>query len=199
MMLTSSFAHSGKTFVSANLGMSFAIKEKKVLVIDLDLRKSSLSTLVDKPNIGISDYLSENLSEIDDIIVKGKLHSNLDVIPVGTTPPNPTELLFSDRLEQVISAMKSRYDYILIDCPPLDIVADASIINKFCDMTVFVIRAGLFNKMLLPDVEKLYQEKRYNNMVVVLNGTYEDRPGYGSYGYGHGYGYGYGYGYYSNK
>lgn len=200
MMLTSSFPHSGKTFVSANLGMSFAIKDKKVLVIDLDMRKSSLSTFVNKPALGIADYLSENISEIDDIIVRGKLHPNLDVIPVGTTPPNPTELLFSERLEKVVASMNSRYDFILIDCPPLDVVADASIINKLCDMTIFVIRAGLFNKMLLPDVEKLYQEKRYNNMVVVLNGTYEDRPGYGnSYGYGYGYGYGAGYGYYSKK
>lgn len=190
MMFTSMFAHSGKTFVSANLAMSFAIKEKKVLIIDLDMRKSSMSTFVNKPLIGIADFLSENLDNIEDAIVKGALHPNLDVIPVGTTPPNPTELLFSDRLKSVIEEMSNRYDCILVDCPPLDIVADASIINKLCDMTIFVIRAGLFDKVLLPDLEKLYQEKRYNNMVVLLNGTYEDRPGYGAYGYGYGYGYG---------
>lgn len=206
MMLTSSFAHSGKTFITANLGMSYAIKGNKVLLIDLDMRKSSLSSFVGKPKLGVADYLSGNSDNFEEFIVKGSLHQNLDVIPVGTRPPNPTELLFGEHLENLIVAMREKYDLILIDCPPLDIVADASIINKLCDITVYVIRAGMFNKALLPDIERIYQEKRFNNMVMVLNGTYATARTYGSnygygygYGYGHGYGYGYGYGYYTKK
>lgn len=191
LMFTSANAGSGKTFLSMNLAMSFAIKEKKILVIDLDMRKASLSAFVNSPTMGISNYLSERTDDINCVIVKGKLNPNLDVIPVGTIPPNPTELLFSDRLEQLLAVMKQNYDYIFIDCPPVDIVADSAIINKFVDMTVFVIRSGLFDKSMLPDVERNYTEKRFKNMVTVLNGVYDDGHGYGHYGYGYGYGYGY--------
>ncbi|MDD7717669.1 MAG: GNVR domain-containing protein, partial [Bacteroidales bacterium] len=98
IMFTSSNAGSGKTFISMNLATSFAIKDKKILVIDLDLRKASLSSFISTPPIGISDYLSGNIDDFENIIVKGKTHPNLDVIPVGTIPPNPTEILFSERL-----------------------------------------------------------------------------------------------------
>ena len=113
---------------------------------------------------------------------------------------HPTELLFSEKLEQTVAELKQQYDYIFIDCPPLEIVADASIINKLADMTVYVIRAELFDKRLLPDVEKYYQEKRYKNLNVVLNGTIMEQGGYGYHRYGYGYGYGYGRRYgYGNK
>lgn len=190
MMFTSANAGSGKTFISMNLALSFAIKGKRVLAIDMDLRKASLSTYVASPTIGISNYLSEHIDDVEKIVLRGKLNDNLDVIPVGTIPPNPTELLFSERLEQLIEKMKGEYDYIFIDCPPIDIVADSAIINKFVDLTVFVIRAGLFDKSMLPDVERNYTEKRFKNMVTILNGVY-DTGHSGYYGYGYGYGYGY--------
>ena len=186
LMFTSSFAGSGKTYISANLATSFAIKNKKTLLVDLDLRKGSLSTFVGTPNRGISDFLSGHVDNIDEVMVKGSINPNLDTIPVGTTPPNPTELLFNEKLTEMMEEMRTRYDYIIIDCPPLEVVADASIINKMCDMTVFVIRSGLFDKSLLPDIEKLYQEERYKNMAVILNGTYDEGLGYGYHGYGYG-------------
>ena len=191
VMLTSSNVGSGKTFISTNLATSFAIKGKKTLLIDLDLRKASMSTFVDSPQRGISDYLNGQYEKIDDVIVKGRIHNNLDVLPVGTIPPNPTELLFSERLSSIINRMRNEYDLIVIDCPPIEIVADASIINNMVDVTVYVLRSGLLDRHMLPEVEKYYTEKRFNNMVLLLNGTTEESNGYGYRRYGYGYGYGY--------
>ncbi len=194
IMFTSANPGSGKTFVTMNLATSFAIKNKKVIVFDLDMRKASLSTFVDSPETGISDYLSGSVENFESVVVKGKTNPNLAVVPVGTIPPNPTELLFSERLEKAFSIAREQYDYIFIDCPPLDIVADASIINKFSDLTVFVIRAELFDKSMLRDVQKNYDEKRYKNMMLILNGTVAESNGYGYHKYGYSYSYGYGYG-----
>lgn len=191
VMLTSSNVGSGKTFISTNLATSFAIKGKKTLLLDLDLRKASMSTFVDSPQRGISDYLNERYDDIEDVMVKGRIHENLDVIPVGTIPPNPTELLFSERLSQLISKVRGTYDIIIIDCPPIDIVADASIINNHVDVTLYVLRSGLLDRQMLPEIDRYYSEKRFNNMVILLNGTTEESNGYGYRRYGYGYGYGY--------
>ena len=192
VMLTSSNVGSGKTFVSTNLATSFSIKGKKTLLVDLDLRKASMSTFVDSPQRGISDYLNGQYDHIEDVMVKERIHKNLDVLPVGTIPPNPTELLFSERLSSLIKSMRDIYDIIVIDCPPIDIVADASIINNMVDVTIYVLRSGLLDRHMLPEVEKFYTEKRFNNMVLLLNGTTEESNGYGYRRYGYGYGYGYG-------
>lgn len=192
VMLTSSNVGSGKTFVSTNLATSFAIKGKKTLLIDLDLRKASMSTFVDSPQRGISDFLNGQYDKIDDVMVKERIHKQLDVLPVGTIPPNPTELLFSERLSSLIKRMRDNYDIIVIDCPPIDIVADASIINNLVDVTIYVLRSGLLDRHMLPEVEKYYADKRFNNMVLLLNGTTEESNGYGYRRYGYSYGYGYG-------
>lgn len=190
VMLTSSNVGSGKTFISTNLATSFSIKGKKTLLVDLDLRKASMSTFVDSPQRGISDYLNGQYDRIEDVMVRERIHKNLDVLPVGTIPPNPTELLFSERLSSLIKSMRENYDIIVIDCPPIDIVADASIINNMVDVTIYVLRSGLLDRHMLPEVEKFYTEKRFNNMVLLLNGTTEESNGYGYRRYGYGYGYG---------
>lgn len=189
IMFTSTNPGSGKTFVSANLATSFAIKGKHVIIIDLDLRKASSSSLVDSPPQGVADFLSERADDLDRLIVKGKISPNLDFLPVGTIPPNPTELLFSHRFEDLIKTLRELYDLVIIDCPPVEIVADASIINKFCDMTVYIIRSGVMERSMLPEVEKYYTDGRYKNMSVILNGTNKENSGYGRYGYTYGYGY----------
>lgn len=183
-MFTSFHPGSGKTFISMNLAVGMAIKGRKVVVIDLDMRKASLSRYFRSPRIGVSDYLSHRAESLDEIILKKTIHPNLDAIAVGTLPPNPTELLLDNRFCRMLEELRSRYDYIYIDCPPLDIVADASIIGKMADMVLFVIRAGLMDRRMLPDVERVYQEKRFKNMAVILNGT--DRL-HGKYGYGYRY------------
>lgn len=189
IMLTSANPGSGKTFIAMNLATSFAIKGKKVLVIDLDIRKASLSTYIDSPHTGISDYLSGQTDTWQKIIIKGKTHPNLDVIPVGTLPPNPAELLSDEKLAQMLNALRSEYDYIFVDCPPVEIVADASIINKLTDMTLFIIRAGLLERVMLPEIERFYTEHKYKNLSLILNGIENT---HGRYGYRYGYSYGYG-------
>ena len=201
IMVTSMNPGSGKTFITMNLATSLAIKGKKVLSIDLDLRKASLSTYIQSPSKGVTNYLIGQVNTYDEVIVKGNTHPNLDILPVGTIPPNPTELLFENHLEQMLSELKNQYDYIFIDCPPVEIVADTSIINKYVDQTLFVIRAELLERVMLPEIEKFYQTHKYKNMFLLLNGTTDayTRYGYHKYGYRYGYHYGYGSGYHHNS
>ena len=194
IMVTSANQGSGKTFLTANIASSFAIKEKRVAALDLDLRRATLSHFVDKPENGISDYLNGSINDWHKIINRIEGHDGLDILPVGTIPPNPAELLYSPRLQQLLESLKKEYDLILLDCPPVDVVADASIIAKWADMTVFVLRAGNIEREMLPVVEGYYQDKKFNNMTILLNGTMaQGRYGYHRYGYNYGYGYGYGY------
>jgi capsular exopolysaccharide synthesis family protein len=203
VIMTSSFnPGSGKTFLGMNLAISYAIKGKKVVVVDLDLRKASLSTYVDSPKQGVAAYLNGDVKDFHEVLVCGTLREGLDVLPCGVLPPNPAELLYSANLEKMIKTMREEYDYVFLDCPPVEMLADSSIINKFVDLTAFVVRAGLFERSLLSKLDEMYKEKRYKNMALILNATTVLGSGYGKYGYGkygygkYGYGkYGYGYGY----
>jgi capsular exopolysaccharide family len=195
IMLTSINPDSGKTFITMNLAASFTIKRKKVLVIDLDMRKALLSGYIQSPKTGIADYLGHQLDDWRSVIVKGEIHAGPDVLPVGTIPPNPTELLFEERLGQMLTELRSEYDYIFIDCPPVEIVADTSIINQLVDMTLFVVRAGLFDRAMLPEVEHFYTSQKYKNMALILNGTVQADARYGYHRYGYSYGYAGGAGY----
>ena len=197
IMLTSVNPGSGKTFLTMNIATSFAIKEKRVICVDLDMRRASLSEYVNQPKKGVSDYLNGKVADWHDAKYAVGGYETLDVIPVGTIPPNPAELLFSPRLQQMLDDLRREYDLIFIDCPPVEIVADSSVIAKFADMTVFVIRAGLMEREMLPVVEGYYNDKKFNNMSMLLNGTTAagSRYGYHRYGYHYGYAYGYGGGY----
>ena len=189
IMLTSFNPNSGKTFVITNLVTSFAIKRQRVVAIDLDLRKASLSAMVDKPKIGIADYLSGVTDSFDDIVIRNATHDYLDVVPVGTIPPNPTELLFDERLGKLLDELRNQYAYILLDCPPVEIVADATIVGRCADSTLFIIRAENLDRNLLPDVQKYYDDNRLPKMSIILNGTNEGFSYYGSGRYGSRYGY----------
>ncbi len=198
MVITSFNPGSGKTFLTMNIAASLAIKEKKVLVIDGDLRRGSTSAYVSTPKEGLSDYLNGRADRLEDLIVTDPQFASLHVLPVGTMPPNPTELLFKDRMKQTIDEVRSRYDYIFIDCPPVEVVADAQILEKFADRTIFVVRAGLLDRSMLTDLQTLYDEQTYKNMSIILNGTESSGGRYG-YHYGYHYGYAYGYHYGSDK
>lgn len=189
-MVISANPASGKTFLTMNLAVSLAIKKKRVVVIDLDMRKAATSKYVHKPQVGISSYLNGQC-ELSEIIYRYN-DTELDVIPVGMLPPNPTELLYDNRLGEAIEQLRKDYDYVFIDCPPVDIVADSSIIAPFADISLYVIRAYLLERSMLPDVEQAYRSQRYPNMYMVLNGT-ESGSGYGYRKYGYRYGYRYGY------
>lgn len=200
--MTSFNPGSGKSFVSMNLGMAIALKGKKVLIVDGDMRHGSTSAYMGSPAKGLADYLGGAVSEVDTLIVKTPECQNMQVLPIGSIPPNPTELLESPRFGELIGELKSRFDYVIIDCPPIEVVADAQIIDKFADRTFFVIRAGLFDRSMLSELDRLYEEKKYRNMSFILNGSRNDQGRYGyshTYRYGYGYGYGYGYNYGEKK
>lgn len=191
-VVTSFNPGSGKSFLSMNIAMSFAIKGKKVLVIDGDLRHGTVSAYVGSPKKGLSDYLGYEETSWNELLITDKKYPNLHTIPVGTIPPNPTELLEDKSLATLIQALRNEYDYIFIDCPPIDIVADAQIIEQYADRTFFVVRAGLLDRSLLSELENIYQEKRFKNLSIILNGT-ESTGGRYSYRYGYSYGYHNGY------
>jgi len=212
IMLTSFNPGSGKTFICGNIASSFSIRGSKVICIDLDLRRGSLSEFVDSPKQGITNYLSAQLDDYKQLIVhynfndeqeesKSANNAVLDFLPMGKIPPNPTELLYSPKLKPMLQELRQQYDYIFIDCPPVEIVADASIINQEADVALFVVRAGLLERAMLPELQKNYDEKKYKNMALLLNGTdAEHHYGYKRYGYGYGrYGYGSGKDYYGSS
>ena len=194
-VLTSFNPGSGKSFLAINIAISFAIKKKKILVIDGDLRHRTVSSYVDSPNKGLSDYLNNQIEDWKEIIVSYKGYTNLHILPIGTIPPNPTELLEDSKLAMLIEALRPEYDYIFIDCPPVDIVADAQIIEKWADRTIFVVRSGLLDRSMLSELENMYTGKRFKNLSMILNGT--ESTG-GRYGYRYGYHYGYA-SYYGSK
>ncbi len=188
-MLTSYNSGSGKTFLAMNIATSLAIKDKRVLVIDGDLRTAGLSRYIGNPKLGLSNYLGRHTDDIDSIICHYETCTGLDIMPSGVVPPNPAELLASDRLPRLLAEMKKRYDYIFVDCPPIDAVADTSIISHYAERTLFVVRAGKLERAMLADLEKLYKSGRLNNLSVILNGTRNAGTPY-AYRYGYSYGYG---------
>ena len=186
----------GKTFISRNLAMSLSYAKKRVVLVDLDIRKATLSHHFHTHSAGVTNYLADPTVTVDDIV---KTQERFDIIGAGMSAPNPAELLMDRRLDELMAELRKRYDYVIADNVPVGIIADAAIANRVADMTVFVVRAGKLDRRQLPDLEKLYQDRKLNNMALVLNGVDPKRPGYG-YGYGYGYGhYGYGYGYGKKK
>ena len=192
-LITSFNPGSGKTFLTLNIAAAFAMKGRRVLVVDGDLRHGSASAYVHSPSLGLSDYLGKREEDLKKLVVEKEDCPGLFILPVGTIPPNPTELLAEPRLAELIDRMRTQYDYIFIDCPPVDIVADTQIIEKLADRTVFIVRAGLLERDMLPELQRKYDEKRFKNMAIVLNGTEGGGSRY-SYRYGYKYGYKYGYG-----
>ena len=193
IIFTSFNPGSGKTFCILNTAMSLAIKGERVLVIDGDMRHASLSNYVDSYEIGLSNYLAKEVNTLSEIIIEDKTHPSLHIIPTGTIPPNPTELLESDRLAALLKEAEGKYKYIFIDCPPIDIVADTHIIEKHATNSIFLIRCGLLERAMLSEIENLYTEKKLNNLSIILNGIDMKAGKYGyKYGYNSGSNYSYG-------
>lgn len=197
LMTTSMNPDAGKTFVMANLAAMMAFAGKRVLLIDLDIRKGALTRLFGgKRKTGVTHYLVGQAEQVRELIHPVAGCDKLDIIYSGAVPPNPAELLMSNKLDELVAQVKEDYDYVLIDNVPMAVVADAAIVNRLADMTLFVARAGILDKRQLPDIERIYQEGKMKQMALLLNGVKEEHAGYGRYGY---YGYGYGYGYQDKK
>lgn len=189
LAVTSFNPGSGKSFISMNLAVSLAIRDKRVLVIDGDLRHASQSQYMRPTKVGFADYLARRTDDLAGIIQQSNNTPTLFALPVGTIPPNPTELVSDPRFEQAVRKLREEYDYVIIDCPPVEIVADTQIIERCCDRTLFVVRAGLLQRTMLPELEAIYQGGKLRNMAMILNGS--SSAGSGRYGYRYGYKYGY--------
>lgn len=171
--ITSEIAGEGKSFLTVNLASTLALIDKKIIVVAADLRKSKLHKTFDKDNNkGLSTYLS-NQHQLDQVIQKTEIE-NLDFIPAGPNPPNPSELLHSPRMTQIIKELSSRYDFVLIDTAPVGLVSDSIPIVRQADINLFVIRSGVsrFTAATIP--ERLSREYNLNNVVIVLNAFSDD-------------------------
>lgn len=189
IQVTSSTPAAGKTFVSTNFAVTLAMSGKKVLLIDLDLRRRTLTKQMGHRSDpkGLTAYMSGTIDDVKQVISKSRLHDNLDMMYAGLQPPNPAEMLLSERLDELFSKLREMYDYVIVDSVPAMAVADAMIINRLADLCMYVIREGVSDCRQLPDIEHLYREQKLANMCIVLNGSHYTKRGYG-YGYGYGYG-----------
>jgi tyrosine-protein kinase Etk/Wzc len=194
LLFTSSIGGEGKSFVTINLGASLAYFDKKVIVVGLDLRKPALHTRLGIDNDrGATNYFIGQAG-LSSLIQTTAVHPNLDVLVSGPLPPNPSELLGNGRLPQLISELKKRYDYVLLDAPPFGLVTDAALIADYADATLYVVRHNYTLRDHLRRIADLQRSRRFGNLSIIFNGV-----NYGAgYGYGYGYG-GYGYGYYADE
>lgn len=185
---------SGKTFITANLAMSMAFSNMKVIVIDLDLRKGTLTKRcgIGIRQKGISGYLSGKFNDIEECVYSYGEECKVDIITSGALPPNPAELLKNNKLDKLIEDLKVKYDYILLDNPPYGIVVDAFVCTRLTDQSIYVIRSGLFDKRQFPELQELYDSNRLKNMSIILNAIDYQKVGYG-YDYSYVYKYGYNY------
>ncbi len=188
VLVTSSINGEGKSYVATNTALSLAILGKKVVLVGMDIRKPMLAQYFGLTNNGhLTDYLAEPEVEVDDIILPSGEHKNLDIIPCGTIPPNPSELLQTERVDKLFAELRRRYDYIIVDTAPLALVSDTYQLDRISDIALFVFRYKYTPTDMIDYVNGVIDQKRMHNVVCVLNGIKNSHAGYG-YGYGYGYG-----------
>jgi len=195
-LITSNISGEGKSFISINLAISHTLTDKKVALLELDLRKPRLSNLLDvSRDPGISNYLVGKIP-IEGIIKETKI-KNLFVVSAGAIPPNPSELILSNKFKEMMEELKKKFDYLIIDSAPIGPVSDSLLLKDYADTTIFVVRHNATPKMYLKLIDNLSKQNKFKNMCIVFNGLKRrgigGNYGYGSYGYGN-YGFGYGYG-----
>ena len=195
-LVTSSISGEGKTYIAENLAIVFAKSDKKTLVIGADLRRPQLYTDFSLNNdLGMTSHiLGDKL--LNEVIIKSNI-KNLDILISGPVPANPSDALLNKKFKQMLASLKEQYDIIILDTPPLGLVADALTLMQFSDINLYVVRQNYTQKGILAYVNDLFVKNRVGDLQLVFNDVKE---GSGAYGYGYGYGYGYSYGYdYSNK
>jgi capsular exopolysaccharide synthesis family protein len=190
VFITSTISKEGKTYISINLSTSFALSDKKTLLIGFDLRHPKIAEYLNlNEKKGITNFLIDKSSKIEDFIIK-KNDDNLlfDVLLSGPIPPNPSELLMHKKIEAIFNYARENYDYILVDTAPVGLVADTLLLNEFADCSVYVVKANYLDKRMLHIANDLNKSKRLTNIAFLLNGRDTSAI---SYGYGYGYGYSY--------
>ncbi|MDR6846384.1 polysaccharide biosynthesis tyrosine autokinase [Flavobacterium granuli] len=193
LMITSSVSGEGKTFCSINIATVFALSEKKTVIVGLDLRKPKLFEEFHLDNtVGVVNYLIKDKG-LDEIVNHTSVPF-LDVILSGPIPPNPSELILSDGMKELIEELKIKYDYIILDTPPVGLVADSLELAQYCDVTLYIVRQNFTKKEMITLLNNRVNRGELHNASIVLNG-FENKAKYGG---GYGYGYGYGNGDYSN-
>lgn len=188
ILVTSTQGGEGKSFVSVNLAASLALMGRKVVVVGLDIRKPMLAAYLKLSNAqGVTNFLASEDMTLDRVVthnVDG--HEGLDVIVAGPIPPNPGELMLSDRMAQLFAQLKERYDYVVVDSAPVGMVSDSFTLAPYSDMTLYVVRANYTDKSSLDYIETIQRNERLKKVYVVVNGVnIKKRAGYG-YGYGYG-------------
>lgn len=195
ILVTSSVSGEGKSFVSANLAISLALTDKKVVLLEVDLRKPRLSEIfgMKSNSPGISSYLIGE-KEADEIIKRTEVNPNLFVVSAGPIPPNPSELILNGRIQELLAYLENAFDYIVIDTAPVSPVTDAYLLSQFCDATLYVVRHGYTPRIYLQLLDENNKVKGLKNLALIFNGVKSRGMGKGGYGNGYGYGYGVGYG-----
>lgn len=188
LLFTSSISGEGKSFISLNLGASLALVDRPTVILEMDLRKPKLHKSLHIENrAGLSNYLIGEAT-IDELLQPIMGYENYYIITAGPLPPNPAELLSSPRLAQLFSELKERFDYVLVDSPPVGLVTDSQLIAPFADATMFLVRHDHTPKNHLKMVDTLYKENRFQKLSIILNGVGEGESYYYNYSYGDYYG-----------
>ena len=205
ILVTSTVSGEGKSFISANLAISLSLLGKKVVIVGLDIRKPGLNKVFNIPRkeIGITQYLANPENNLMDLVQLSDVSKNLYILPGGTVPPNPTELLARDGLDKAIETLKKNFDYVILDTAPVGMVTDTLLIGRVADLSVYVCRADYTHKNEYTLINELAENNKLPSLCTVINGLdlkrrkYGYYYGYGKYGkyYGYGKRYGYGYGY----
>ena len=209
ILVTSTVSGEGKSFISANLAISLSLLGKKVVIVGLDIRKPGLNRVfrLSTKEKGITLYLANPETDLMSLVQPSDINQNLYILPGGTVPPNPTELLARDGLDKAIEILKKNFDYVILDTAPVGMVTDTLLIGRIADLSVYVCRADYTHKVEYTLINELAEEKKLPNLCTVINGVdlkrrkYGYYYGYGKYGkyYGYGKRYGYGYGYGQEK
>ena len=209
ILVTSTVSGEGKSFISSNLAISLSLLGKRVVIVGLDIRKPGLNKIFNIPRKeqGITQYLSNPEKNLMDFVQASDVSKNLYILPGGTVPPNPTELLARDGLDKAIETLKKNFDYVILDTAPVGMVTDTLLIGRVADLSVYVCRADYSRKAEFTLINELATDNKLPNICTVINGLdlqkkkYGYYYGYGKYGkyYGYGKRYGYGYGYGEHK
>ncbi|WP_458410174.1 GumC family protein [Bacteroides congonensis] len=207
MLVTSTISGEGKSFISANLAISLSLLGKKVVIVGLDIRKPGLNKVfnIPKKEHGITQFLTNPTTNLMDLVQPSDINKNLFILPGGTVPPNPTELLARDGLEKAIETLKQNFDYVILDTAPVGMVTDTLLIGRIVDLSVYVCRADYTCKTEFTLINELAENNKLPNLCVVINGLdlqkkkYGYYYGYGKYGKYYGYGKRYAYGYGEHK